>query len=292
MEKATHMTTQTVAPAGGETPTQVYTISRQKSRKRRTRPRRTILGFVGILSFLGIWEVAVRTGLIDARFLPPPSEVLPQLFTILTYADLWAAIGHTMLAWAIGLAVALVAGTVLGIIIGLSPFMRRATHSTIELLRPIPSVALIPLAVLLFGMKIESSLMLIIYAAFWQILIQVLYGVADVDQVAMATGRSYGMSKLQRVRYIVFPTTLPYLLTGLRLAASVALILAVTAELLIGANGIGREIAFAQSNGLYVTMYALILVTGFIGIVINLCARMLERRLLSWHESVRGEIAS
>ena len=283
------MTSSPAVLAGGETPTQVYTIAREKTRKRKTRPRRAILGVVGILGFFAIWEIAVRTGLADARFLPPPTEVLPQFFNILTFPDFWVSIGHTMLAWSLGLAIALVAGTVLGILIGLSPFMRRATHSTIELLRPIPSVALIPLAVLLFGVKIESSLMLIIYAAFWQILIQMLYGVADVDQVAMSTGRSYGMSKWQRVRYIVFPTTLPYLITGLRLAASVALILAVTAELLIGSKGIGLEIARAQSGGQYVTMYALILATGMLGIVINIGARMLERRALSWHESVRGE---
>lgn len=286
------MTMQTTAPVGGETPTQVYTIARAKTRKRKTRPRRAILGVVGILGFLGIWELVVRTGIADARFLPPPTEVLPQFFTILSFADFWGAIGHTMLAWAIGLAIALIAGTVLGIIIGLSPFMRRASHSTIELLRPIPSVALIPLAVLLFGVKIESSLLLIIYASFWQILIQVLYGVADVDQVAMSTGRSYGMSALQRVRYIVFPTTLPYLITGVRLAASVALILAVTAQLLIGAQGIGLEISKSQSSGQYVTMYALILATGMLGVVINLAVRLVERRVLAWHESVRGEISS
>lgn len=286
------MTTQTAVPVGGETPTEVYTISREKTRKRKTRPRRAILGVVGILGFFGIWEIAVRTGLVDARFLPPPTEVLPTFFTILSFPDFWTSVGHTMLAWSIGLAIAVIAGTVLGIIIGLSPFMRRATHSTTELLRPIPSVALIPLAVLLFGVQIESSLMLIIYAAFWQVLIQVLYGVADVDQVAMATGRSYGMSTLQRVRHIVFPTTLPYLITGLRLGASVALILAVTAELLIGSKGIGQEISKAQSSGLYVTMYALIIATGLIGVVINIGARILERNVLGWHESVRGENAS
>lgn len=286
------MTTSTITPVGGETATQVFTIAKAKQRKKVARPRRALLGVAGILIFFGIWELTVRTGLIEGRFLPPPSEVLPHFFTILTIGQFWVSVGDTMLAWAIGIAIAAVAGTVLGILVGLSPFLRKATHSTTEFLRPIPSVALIPLAVLLFGAKIESSLLLIIYASFWQIFIQVLYGVADVDQVAMSTGRSYGMSKMQRIRYIVFPTTLPYLITGLRLAASVALILAITAQLLIGVPGLGREIAKAQSNGLYVTMYALIIAAGLLGVVINLAARALERRVLGWHESVRGETSA
>jgi ABC-type nitrate/sulfonate/bicarbonate transport system permease component len=178
---------------------------------------------------------------------------------------------------------------VLGLVIGMSPVLRRFTNSSIEFLRPIPSVALIPLAVLLFGIKIESSLLLIVYACFWQVLIQVLYGVADVDNVAMQTARSYGFSYVQRVRDVVFPTMLPYLMTGIRLAASVALILAITAELLIGSPGLGKEIALAQSGGAISGMYALILATGFLGVGINAITRVVEKRVLSWHPSVRGE---
>lgn len=287
------MTTPTLIPAdGGESPTQVVAVVQAKAKKRRARPRRALLGVAGILLFLAFWELAARTGMVDARFLPPPTEVLPRFFMILGFGDFWSSVGATLAAWGLGLGIAFVSAVVLGIVIGLSPFLRRATYSTTEFLRPIPSVALIPLAVLLFGPKIESSLMLIIYASFWQIFIQVLYGVADVDQVAMSTGRSYGFSKLQRIRYIVFPTMLPYLLTGLRLAAAVALILAITAQLLIGTAGLGLAISKAQSGGQYETMYALILATGLLGVLINLGARFLERRLLNWHESVRGEIAA
>lgn len=284
------MTHRTVAPE--PTVTTAVTIAKTRERKRRARPRKAMLGLVGILALLAIWEIAARLNLVDPRFLPPPSEVLPQLATILTFADFWAAIGQTLAAWALGLAIALVLGAVLGVVVGLSPFMRRATHSTVEFLRPIPSVALIPLAVLLFGVKIEASLLLIVYASFWQIFIQVLYGVADVDQVAMATGRSYGFSAWQRVKDIVLPTMLPYLMTGLRLAAAVALILAITAQLIIGTPGLGLEIARAQNGGQYVVMYALIVATGLLGVLINLGARLLERSLLSWHESVRGEVAA
>ena len=169
---------------------------------------------------------------------------------------------------------------VLGLIIGSSTFLRRATHSTIEFLRPIPSVALIPLAVLLFGFKLESTLLLVVYASFWQVLIQMLYGVADVDPVASNTARSFRLSRFDRIRYVVWPTTLPYLMTGIRLAAAVALILAVTAGLVIGTPGLGYEIALAQTGGAVGQMYALILTTGVLGILINLGMRLIERRTL------------
>lgn len=249
-----------------------------------------VWGLIGIVVFLGIWELLPALGIVQAAYLPPASEVLATLAFDLTLTAFWVAVGETLLAWFIGLLAAVLLALVLGLVIGMSPFLRRATNSTIEFLRPIPSVALIPLAVLLFGTKIESSLMLIIYACFWQVLIQVLYGVADVDNVAMQTARSYGFSRFQRIRDVIFPTMLPYLMTGIRLGAAVALILAITAELIIGSPGLGKEIQLAQSGGAIAGMYALIVATGLLGVVINLCMRVVEKRVLSWHASVRGEI--
>jgi len=206
-------------------------------------------------------------------------------------AEFWAALGDTLTAWAIGLAIAVAAGVVAGVVIGSVPFLRAFTASTIEFLRPIPSVALIPVAVLLYGSQIESSLMLVVYASFWQVLIQVLHGVHDVDPVAEQTARSYRLSAWARVRYVTWPTALPYVMTGVRLAAAVALVLAITAELIIGAPGLGQRIGVAQSSGAAPLMYALVVVTGVLGVVINIGARAAERRLLSWHQSIRGEVA-
>lgn len=251
-----------------------------------------VLGLVGTLVFLGVWELVPRVGLVPARYLPPPSETLVIFGRNLTYVEFWVAVWDTLKGWGIGLAVASTAAVVLGLVIGGSPLLRRLTASTIEFLRPVPSVALIPLAVLLFGFELESKLLLIIYASFWQVLIQVLYGVADVDPVANNTARSFGLGYLARVRHVVWPTTLPYLMTGLRLGAAVALILAVTAELVIGNPGLGKEIALAQSGGAAAPMYALVIATGFIGVIINAVFRAIERRALSWHSSVRAEAHS
>ncbi|GAA5165479.1 ABC transporter permease [Ornithinimicrobium tianjinense] len=251
-----------------------------------------VLGVAGTLLFLGVWELVPALGLVPAKYLPPPSETLGIFARNLTFVDFWLAVWDTLRGWGLGLAFAASAALVIGLVIGGSGVLRRLTHSTIEFLRPVPSVALIPLAVLLFGFDLESKLMLIVYAAFWQVLIQVLYGVADVDPVARNTARSFGLGYLARVRHVVWPTVLPYLMTGLRLGAAVALILAVTAELVIGNPGLGREIALAQSGGATAPMYALVIATGLLGVLINVVFRAVERRALSWHPSVRAEVAS
>ncbi len=253
-------------------------------------PTKQLLGLAGILGFLLTWELIPRLGLVDPNYLPPASEVIAALIVDFGLTAFWVAVGETMKAWFLGLLMAVAAAVVLGFIIGSSNFLRKATNSAIEFLRPIPSVALIPLAVLMFGVKIESSLLLIVYAAFWQVLIQVLYGVADVDMVANNTARTYGLGRMARIRYVVFPTTLPYLMTGVRLAAAVALVLAITAELVIGSPGLGREIALAQSGGAISGMYALVLATGLIGVLINMLMRFIEKKTLSWHTSVRSEV--
>ncbi|NKX55689.1 ABC transporter permease [Arthrobacter mobilis] len=279
------MTQDAVAVAGPAAPS-----GGKQAAPARKLPTKQLLGLAGIVGFLAVWELIPRVGIVDPRFLPPASEVIAALLRDFGLTAFWLAVGETMLAWAIGLVIAIVAATVLGFIIGSSSFLRKFTNSTVEFLRPIPSVALIPLAVLLFGVKIESTLMLVVYASFWQVFIQVLYGVADVDNVAMNTAKSYGLGRMARVRHVVFPTALPYLMTGVRLAASVALILAITAELVIGSPGLGREIALAQSGGAIAGMYALVLATGLIGVLINLLMRFIERKTLSWHSSIRSEV--
>jgi ABC-type nitrate/sulfonate/bicarbonate transport system permease component len=249
-----------------------------------------LLGVAGLAGLLLVIELAPRIGLVDERFLPPASTIAGALADEASDAAFWTALSDTMLAWAIGLAIAVGAGVLAGLVIGSVPVLRALTASTVEFLRPIPSVALIPLAVLMYGTDLGSTLLLVCYASFWQVLVQVLYGVADVDPVAFETARSFRFSAWARIRHVLWPTALPYVFTGVRLAASVALVLAITAELVIGSPGLGKEIAVAQASDAVPTMYALVVVTGILGVLINLLARTGERRLLAWHQSVRGEV--
>jgi ABC-type nitrate/sulfonate/bicarbonate transport system permease component len=259
--------------------------------RRRGAPSNAVLGLLGLLGLVAVLELVPRTGIVDGRFLPPFHEIAQALGEQLGQPEFWTALGGTLRGWAIGLAIAMVAGIVLGVAVGSVPMLRKATNSTIEFLRPIPSVALIPLAVLLYGTDMRATLLLVVYASFWQVLVQVLYGVQDVDPVARETSRSYRFRPMTRVRTVIWPTALPYVVTGFRLAAAVALILEVTGELIIGSPGLGNLIAVAQSSGAYASMYALVVVTGLIGVTVNVIARQVERRTLRWHPSIRREVA-
>lgn len=259
------------------------------STRRQRALRRAVLGAVGLTGFLVVWQLIPTLGLVNPLYLPYVTDVLVRLFEQLVDLAFWRRLGSTMTSWAIGLTVATLAAVVLGTVVGLVPFLRRATHTSVEFLRPIPSVALIPLAVLLFGIQMQAALVIIIYASFWQVFVQVIYGVADVDAVARDTARSFGLTRREQLSHLVLPTTLPYLMTGLRLAAAVALILAVTAEMVIGNPGLGRMIELSRSAGDAAGLYALVVVTGLLGLTVNLVFRFVERRVLSWHQSVRGE---
>ncbi|RCS60987.1 ABC transporter permease [Microbacterium sp. JB110] len=228
-------------------------------------------------------------GLVDPQYLPYATDTLARLGSDTLDLEFWRNVGRTLRGWIIGLVISAAAAVVLGTVIGLVPFLRRATHTTVEFLRPVPSVALIPIAVLVFGLQLPATLMLIVYASFWQIFVQVLYGVADVDTVARDTARSFGLTRSEQMFRVVLPTALPYLFTGLRLAASVALILSVTGEMLITATGLGGRLVLLQSSGDWAGVYAVIVVTGLLGLIINMVFRMIERRSLGWHQSVRGE---
>jgi ABC-type nitrate/sulfonate/bicarbonate transport system permease component len=259
-------------------------------RRRRPELPSSVLGLVGLVGFGLLLELLPRTGIVSADYFPPFSAMVRALVEAAGTDRFWAATGETVRAWGIGLGIALVAGIGLGLLIGSVELLRRFTASTIEFLRPVPSVALIPLAVLLFGLGLQSTLLLVVYASFWQILIQVIYGVQDVDPVARETARSYHLGRWARVRYLIWPTALPYVMTGVRLGAAVALILAVTAGLVGIGSGLGAEIALAQSSNAVPLVYGLVIFTGLLGVVVNLVARALERRTLAWHSSVRADV--
>lgn len=246
-----------------------------------------VFGTAGIIGFLVLWQIASTSGWVDARHMPPPTVVLEQFFLNFGNADFWLATGYTLRAWLLGVLISTAAGLVIGIIIGSSSFLVQLTHTTIEFLRPIPAVALIPIAALLFGPRLGSELLIIIYACFWIVLIQVLYGIADLDKVATDTARTMNLNFPQYARYVVFPTLLPFLMTGLRLAATVSLILAISVELIVGTPGLGQAVALAQINGATATLYALIITSGLLGIGINTLMRIIERKTLFWHESIR-----
>lgn len=264
-------------------------VAAESRARRRRQLEAPVLGLAGVLLVTALVELAPRIGIVDSRFLPPASEIFAALFGLLDESSFWGALMDTVITWALGLTIAMVLGVSLGMIIGSFPKVREFVSSTIEFLRPIPSVALIPLVVLLLGTQRPPTLVLVVYAAFWQVLVQVLYGVADVDPVARDTARTYHFRFISQGYWVVWPTALPYVVTGFRLASTVSLVLTLTGELIIGTPGLGQQISVAQSSNAVAMMYALIVVAGILGVVVNIFARFVEAKSLFWHPSIRKE---
>jgi ABC-type nitrate/sulfonate/bicarbonate transport system permease component len=246
------------------------------------------LPLLGVAVVLVLFELVSRSGLVDRQSFPPVSEMLRALWDQLATSAFWTAVWRTLEGWALGLGIAAAAAIPIGILVGSSRLSYRGVRAVIEFLRPIPSVALIPLAVLVYGTGLQSKVFLAVYAAFWPLLVQTIYGVQDIDPVAMDTARSFGFGRLSRLVRVTLPSSLPYVATGLRISSAVALVLVVTAELVIGAPGLGREINAARQGGATDIMYALIIVTGLLGWVLNALFVRVERRVLHWHPSQRG----
>jgi ABC-type nitrate/sulfonate/bicarbonate transport system permease component len=255
---------------------------------RRLSPADVLVPLASVCALLAFWELVSRTGLVAERDLSSMTTTFGELWRMMGTADFWWAVFHTVRGWAIGLGLATVLAVPIGIALGSSPFAANAFRVPIEFLRPIPSAALIPLLFLTLGTNIRSEIFLATFGAFWPLLVQTMYGVRDVDPLALDTARSFGVGKLERLSRITLPSALPYIATGVRISSTVALILAFTAELFMGIPGLGQELNYAESFGLNDQMYALAVATGFLGVAIHLAVTALEHRLLRWHASHRG----
>ncbi|MGO1768511.1 MAG: ABC transporter permease [Microbacterium sp.] len=242
----------------------------------------------GVATVLVLVEVLTRTDVLPRRFLPPPTEVIATLVELLSGPVAWLAMGETLRSWALGLAIAIVCGVGLGLLLGSSELAYRATRPIIEFLRPVPSVALIPLVFLFFASDLSGgTVFLAAFASLWPMLVQTTYGIRNVMPTLLDTARSFQIRRGDVALRVVVPSAVPYIATGVRIASTVALILALTGEIVIGAGGIGQQINDARQGSAVAAMYAYVLLAGVLGVVLNAAFTVLERRLLRWHPSHR-----
>jgi ABC-type nitrate/sulfonate/bicarbonate transport system permease component len=254
---------------------------------RRDRVLVVLVPLVSVAAALLAWELVSRAGLISQRDLPAMSTAFHELWNLMTTRAFWVDYLETLRGWALGIVLATLLAVPIGIVLGSNDFLGSAFRVPIEFLRPIPSAALIPVLFLTLGTNVKSEVFLATFGAFWPLLVQTIYGVRDVDPVTNDTGRSFGLRRAERLYRITLPSAVPYIWTGLRIASTVALILAFTAELFMGTGGLGQRMNVADSFGLYDQVYAIALAIGFLGIGIHLALTALERRILRWHPSQR-----
>jgi len=228
-------------------------------------------------------ELLTRAELVTPDYLPPASEIVRETVALFGRSTFWSAFWATMQACLIGLGIATLVGVPLGLVLGRFTWVHRATITIVELLRPIPSVALIPLAILVWGRGTEMKVALIVYACIWPILFNTIYGTRHVDPIGVDTARVLGMSRAKTMRRVYLPAAAPFIFTGVRIAASVALILAVSTEIVAGgANGLGIQLELARNFGDLKLSYAFTIVTGLIGLAMHFCFGAIERRQFAW----------
>ncbi|MDP2711273.1 MAG: ABC transporter permease [Solirubrobacteraceae bacterium] len=246
------------------------------------------LGALGIVLGLLAWELAIVGGIVSELDVPHPAAVVAELGSLLGGGEFWTQLRQTMTNAGIGMAIATAIAVPLGMVMGTVQPIRVALGPVVEVLRPVPGIALVPLAIVVWGPTGGSTIFLVAFGCTWPLLVQTIHGVQSVDDVAIMTARSFRLSGLSRIRWVIFPGSLPYIATGLRICAAIALIVAVGGELIIGTPGLGTAIRQAQDGLALEEMYALIVVTGMLGIALNLAFGRLERRFLKWHPSQRG----
>ncbi|MET7570320.1 ABC transporter permease [Streptomyces sp. NPDC005492] len=248
------------------------------------------LGGLGVLLALGACEAVGRAGLVRRTYLPPASEVLVRSVELAGDRAFLDGVGVTLRAWALGLALACAIAVPLGLLLGSVPVLDDAVRAVIEFLRPLPSVALIPLVSLLLGTGTGTEVTLITYASVWPILFNTVYGLGETDPLAKDTLRAFGFGRLSVLLRVELPATAPFIAAGLRISASVALILAVATELLSGfGQGLGIFIAQAQlaTDGTR-DVLAGVVWAGALGLVINSVLVWGERRVFAWTPEGRG----
>jgi len=238
-----------------------------------------------IVVLLAAWQLAAASGNLGA--VPEPTAVGAELVGLFLSGTVWAPLAITIASWALSFVLASVIGIVVGFPLGASRLAYRMSSFVLDFCRTIPALALVPLAVLMFGTSIQSTVLLASFGAVWAVLLQTIYGVRDIDPIARDTFRSYRVGRIDTAARLVLPTAAPYIATGLRLAAAICLLLTLSVQIVIAAPGIGQEIVVTSLGGSVSKMYAYIVLAGILGIAINAVFVALERASLSWHPSHR-----
>ena len=249
-------------------------------------------GIVVPAALLALAEVGFRVSVGASDSLAPPSSVAAALIAAVGDGSLLVGTSKTLATMLMGLGLGVGGGLVAGIALGFSETLRRAAFLTVEMLRPIPSVALLPLSLLIFGFGYRMEVAVIAFATFWPSLILTQSAVAQIEPRLIEVSRLMGLSRLQTAWKIVLPAAAPRLLTGLRLAVGFALVVAVTAEIVSNPQGLGHDLMIAQETLRPERMLAVLLWVGLIGWGLNVALLRLERRLFAHRGEVDTSVAT
>lgn len=245
---------------------------------------RVLKGAAGLAVVALLYELLGASGLLPRSAVPGLGSVLAALGEGLSSGDLLSALGSTALAWFFGVALAVVVAVPLGTAIGLVPVVDDATRIAVEFLRPVPAVALVPVAIVVFGLQLGMQVFLVALACTWPVLLGTRHGVRAVDPLLVESSQVLGARGPAVLRRVLLPAALPAISTAVRTGASLGVVVAVAAELVSGSPGLGAYLIEVQGAGRSDAMIATVLVAALFGLVVNTAVALAERRTAGWQE--------
>jgi ABC-type nitrate/sulfonate/bicarbonate transport system permease component len=250
------------------------------------RPSAMLVAQLAVIAVaLAIWWYVSTVAAADA--VPSPARTFRTLAALLGTGALWTAVGQTATSWLIGIAVCTAVGIPAGLLIGASRLATDSTRLTIDFVRNIPPVALVPLGLLLWGPTRSMVLLLVISGTIWPIVIQSIYASRQTEPQLRDVARVFQLGRRWWLTHIFLPGVTPFVMTGLRVAATICLLLTITGELFGGAPGVGTQIQNALVGNDNPQMYAYVTTAALLGLLVNSLIWMAQRRLLGWHPSFR-----
>ncbi len=250
--------------------------------------RARLPGFALIAALLALWELASATGLVDTVSIPRVSTILASWAETIADGELPRQLGPTLWRLFSGFLLATLVAVPLGLLMGTVPFAYRLLEPITEIIRPIPSSAYIPVAILLLGIGNEMKIFVIFIACVFPTLLNTYGGVRGIDPILIDTGRTFNVTGGRALRQIVLPAALPSVLTGMRISLGIALIVSIIAEMISGNSGVGYFILDMQRIFRVPEMFAGIFTLGVLGYFMNFVFIQIEAYFLHWRTASGG----
>ena len=232
---------------------------------------------------LGVWQLAALSGWLSSRILPAPSAVLAAGWTLLSSGELWQHLAISGWRAGIGFAIGGSIGLALGFVTGLSTWGERLLDSSVQMIRNVPHLALIPLVILWFGIDESAKIFLVALGTLFPIYLNTYHGIRSVDPGLVEMARSYGLSGFALFRQVILPGALPSILVGVRFALGFMWLTLIVAETISANAGIGYLAMNAREFLQTDVVVLAILLYAVLGKLADVAARALERLWLRWH---------
>jgi sulfonate transport system permease protein len=245
-------------------------------------PYKVIAAIIFTLLVIALWQAAVDTGVANRLFVAAPANAFGVIVERAEAGSLWTTIGATAQRLGAGWMVAVAVAILLGAAIGNSQVAYQFLSPTLEFFRPLPASAVIPVAILFFGLTTTMSTFVIAFGSLWPVLLAAIHGYANVPRELREVASTLEMSRLRYILTIATPSASVDIMAGLRISLALALILTVVTEMQASLPGLGYEIFLAQRTFRSADLYAGLMTLGIFGFLISQALLLVEARLMRW----------